>query len=88
MRKNWFVSVGGFIGLFSGLPVLWGTAVKDGYMHAQMPGWLYLVCICAAPLSIFIIGLGAKGQDEHSTPAQVQQAQLQKDAQAAKKEGE
>lgn len=73
-RKNWFTSVGGAIGLFSGLPVLWGTAVKDGYMHTQMPGWLYLVSICAAPVSIFIIGLGAKGQGEHSTQDQIDQA--------------
>jgi hypothetical protein len=78
VRKNWFVTSGGAIGLLSGLPILWGTAIKDGYMHVQMPGWLYLICICAVPISLFVIGLGAKGQAEHSTTDQIQQATEQK----------
>jgi hypothetical protein len=71
MRKNWFTTVGGIIGLFSGLPTVWGNAVKDGMMHTPMPGWLYVICMFCLPLSLGIIGFGAKGQDEHSTPAQV-----------------
>lgn len=74
MRKNWFVTAGGFIGMFSGLPVIWGTAVKDGAVHTAMPGWLYLICVCALPVSLGIIGIGAKGQDQHSTFQEVEKS--------------
>ncbi len=74
IRKNWFVTVGGIIGLFSGLPTVWGTAVRDHMMSTPMPGWLYVLCMFSIPLSIGIIGIGAKGQDEHSTFQEVEKS--------------
>ncbi len=76
IRKNWFVTVGGIIGLFSGLPTVWGTAVRDHMMSTPMPGWLYVLCMFSIPLSIGIIGIGAKGQDEHSTFQEVEKSSI------------
>jgi len=76
MRKNWLTTLGGGIGLFSGLPIIWGTAVKDGMMHTPMPGLLYVFCMFSLPLSLGIIGLAAKGQDEHSTFNEVEKSSV------------
>lgn len=78
MRKNWLTTTAGIIGLFSGLPTVWGTAVEKGYMHSQMPGWLYITCMFAIPFSLGLVGLAAKGQDEHSTSDQIQAPQEKK----------
>lgn len=74
MRKNWLMTMAGMIGLFSGLPTVWGEAMKQGAMHTAMPGWLYVICMFSLPLSLGIVGIVGKGQDEHSTVQQVETA--------------
>lgn len=68
MRKNWLTTVGGIMALFTALPPAMGQA----NMHA--PNWLNLSCFIIGTLGMGIIGFAAKGADEHSTPAQVNQA--------------
>jgi len=66
MRKNWFTTVGGIMAGFGLVPIALGTS------HVKMPDWMYIVCVFMATLGPVVIGVGAKGQDEHSTPDQVQ----------------
>lgn len=73
-KSNLLVTIGGIIGLFSGLPTVWGEAVNKGAHIGPMPGWLYVACMFSLPLSIGIVGIAAKGQDEHSTTDQVNAA--------------
>lgn len=80
MRKNWLMTVAGIIGLFSGLPTVWGTAVREGAIHTPMPGWLYVICMFSLPLSLGIVGISGKGQDEHSTLDQVEKSTIIKQA--------
>jgi ABC-type transporter Mla maintaining outer membrane lipid asymmetry permease subunit MlaE len=62
------VTIGGIMSGFMLVPEALGTA------HVAMPSWLYLVCIFVGTLGPVVIGVGAKGQDEHSTLDQVQKA--------------
>jgi hypothetical protein len=68
MRKNWLTTIGGIMALFTLLP----PALGQANMHA--PNWLNLTFFCVGAIGTGIIGIAAKGQDEHSTPTQVQQA--------------
>jgi hypothetical protein len=67
-KKNWLVTLGGIMAGMGVIPISLGAA------HAHMPGWVYNICIFAAALGPVIIGVAAKGQDEHSTTAQVNQS--------------
>lgn len=78
MRKNWLTTAGGIITLFAGIPPALGAA------HVAMPGWLYMVCIMCGVIGPGIIGIGAKGQDEHSTTAEVNQATIVKTTESPK----
>jgi hypothetical protein len=69
MRKNWLTTVGGIMSGFLLVPEAIGAAGHP------MPGWLYTICIFVGTLGPVVIGVGAKGQDEHSTVEQVQKAQ-------------
>jgi len=63
-RKNWFTTIGGIMAGFGLVPIALGTG------HVKMPDWLYIACIFVGTLGPVVIGVGAKGQDEHSsTPA-------------------
>jgi hypothetical protein len=68
MRKNWLTTAGGIISLLGGVPIALGTA------GVHMPNWLYIICISGTVIGPGLIGLAAKGQDEHSTTDQVQQS--------------
>lgn len=68
MRKNLFTTIGGIMSGFALIPISVGTAGK------HMPDWLYLACLFIGTMGPVIIGVGAKGQDEHSDAAQVQQS--------------
>jgi hypothetical protein len=68
MKKNWLTTVGGVMALFGAIPIALGTA------GVHMPRWLYVVCISLSVLGPGIVGIAAKGQDEHSTPTQVAQS--------------
>ena len=73
MRKNWFTTVGGIMSGFGVVPIAFGTA------HVALPSWLYVACIFLAAMGPIVIGVGAKGQDEHSTAEQVQTATAKKE---------
>jgi hypothetical protein len=68
MKKNWLTTVGGIMALFGAIPIALGTA------GVHMPSWLYIVCISCSVIGPGIVGIAAKGQDEHSTAAQVAQS--------------
>jgi len=72
MRKNWFTTIGGIMAGFGVVPIAFGTA------HVALPAWLYVACIFLAAMGPVIIGVGAKGQDEHSTITQVEQSTVAK----------
>lgn len=66
MRKNWMTTLGGVMAGLGTLPLL-ATA-----SHMALPLWwnacqfpLFLV----GAIGTIIIGVAAKGQDEHSSPA-------------------
>jgi hypothetical protein len=65
MRKNWLTTVGGIMAGFGVIPIALGTA------HVAMPSWLYVLCICFGAMGPVVIGVAAKGQDQHSTTTQV-----------------
>lgn len=67
-RTNLLVTIGGIMSGFLLVPEALGTA------HVAMPGWLYTICIFVGTMGPVVIGVGAKGQDEHSTSDQVAQA--------------
>lgn len=73
------MTVGGFIGILGGLPVIWGNAVHENMISYPMPGWLYVACMFSVPLGIGIIGIAGKGQDEHSTLEQVSKVKKEKE---------
>jgi hypothetical protein len=68
MKKNWLTTVGGIMASFGVIPIALGSS------GVHMPSWLYVLCISFAALGPAIIGVAAKGQDEHSTPTQVAQS--------------
>lgn len=75
MRKNWFTTIGGIMGGFGLIPIAVGTAARElPNAHIMMPGWMYLVCIILAAMSPIVIGVGAKGQDEHPSEDQIRKA--------------
>jgi hypothetical protein len=74
MRKNWFTTIGGIMAGFGLVPIALGTG------HVHMPDWLYIVCIFVGTLGPVVIGVGAKGQDEHSTQDQVAASQSKADS--------
>lgn len=65
-KTNMLTTIGGIMAGFALIPIAVGTA------HIHMPSWLYLVCIFLGTLGPVVIGVAAKGQDEHSTIDQVQ----------------
>ena len=67
-RTNMLTTIGGIMALFTGLPPAMGAA----NLHA--PNWLNLTCFVIGTLGMGLVGFAAKGQDEHSTPEQVQAA--------------
>jgi len=61
MARNPYTSIGGLLGLLSQLPDMWGTAINQGMSLPKMPGLLFIFCHnFALPLSLIMIGLGAK----------------------------
>lgn len=68
MRKNWLVTVGGIMAGCLAIPI--GTT-QLGY---HLPQNLALAFILIGMLGGIITGVAAKGQDEHSTETQVEQA--------------
>ncbi len=73
MRTNVLTTIGGIMSGFLLIPTALGTA------KVAMPGWLYLTCIVVGTLGPVVIGVAAKGQDEHSTKKQVEDATAKKD---------
>jgi hypothetical protein len=72
MRKNWLTTVGGIMGGCLGVPLI---VAQAGY---RLPGWLALTFVCIGAVGGVIVGVAAKGQDEHSTSAEVQAADIEK----------
>lgn len=71
MRRNWFTTVGGIMAGFGLIPIALGSS------GIHMPSWLYLVCVVLATMGPVVVGVGAKGADEHSTLDQVNQSTTQ-----------
>jgi hypothetical protein len=71
LRKNWMTTLGGVLAGLGTLPLLVTAS------HVAFPLWWndvqFPLFLCGAAGTI-IMGLAAKGQDEHSTPAQMQAA--------------
>lgn len=69
MRKNWLTTVAGILSGLGTLPVLVinsGATVPSWWAHVTFP--LTLLGL----LGLVLLGVSAKGQDEHSTQTQVQ----------------
>ena len=56
--------IGAVIGLFGGLPDVWGNAIQQHAIHTPMPDLLYVACKFSLPLGIGIVGIALhqKGQ--------------------------
>lgn len=67
MKKNWLTTVGGIMALFIGLPTVLGAS------HLAVPNWMNVAAIVIGTLGGGIVGISAKGQDEHSTSDQINQ---------------
>lgn len=68
MRKNWMTTVGGVLAGLGTLPLLVTAS------HVAFPLWwndLQFPLLLTGMVGTILMGLAAKGQDEHSTPAQV-----------------
>ncbi len=72
MRKNWLTTVGGIMAGFSGI----GLAAQAAGYH--LPEWLGLTLFLIGSVGAIVVGVAAKGQDEHSTQGEVQAATLEK----------
>jgi len=73
--KNWrssnLATIGGIMAGFAGIPIAWGAAINAHIISTsyQMPGWFFLLCVSLGVLGPVVIGVAAKGQDDHATPA-------------------
>ena len=67
-KTNLLTTIGGIMAGFLLIPQALGAR------HIKMPDWLYIVCMFGGTLGPVVIGVAAKGQDEHSTLDQIQQA--------------
>lgn len=72
--SNGLTTFGGVIAALGAIPIGIGTFDKEFHKHINMPDWLYIICIFAAALGPVLVGVGAKGKDEHSTTDEVQQS--------------
>lgn len=73
MRKNWLTTVAGVMTAVGGFPIALGAM---GYHINQTAS---LVMVVVGMLGGAVLGVAAKGQDEHSTIAQVEGATAPKD---------
>ena len=62
MRKNWMTTVGG---LLAGIP---GAILASGLV---LPPTYHQMLALMGALGVLLLGVAAKGQDEHSTSTQV-----------------
>lgn len=72
MKSNLVTTIGGIMAGMAGFPVLLGTA------HLAVPNWLNVALFLIGATGTVIIGVAAKGQDEHSTATQVDAASEKK----------
>ena len=73
MRKNWLTSVGGILAGASTAVLTSGLTLPPTYQH-------FFAALGA--LGVAIVGIAAKGQDEHSTSTQVALSTAAADAKA------
>lgn len=69
MRKNWLTTTAGIMAALGGVPVL---VAQSG---AHLPAWwssAAFVFVLIGVVGVALLGVAAKGQDEHSTEQQVQ----------------
>lgn len=71
-KTNLLTTIGGIMAGFGVVPIAFGTA------KIALPSWLYILCIFLAAMGPVLIGVSAKGQDEHSTLDEVKQSQADK----------
>lgn len=75
MRKNWLVTVAGIMAALGSVPILVATSgVTPPLWWAHLAFPFILIGI----IGTVLLGYAAKGQDEHSTAAQVQVATIEK----------
>lgn len=73
--KNWVPTLGGYLTALGSVPVIAGTIANQfPSIPLHIPGRIYGLCILMGALGVPMIGLSAKGKDEHSTVDQVQQS--------------
>jgi hypothetical protein len=71
MKKNWLVTVGGIMAGCLSVPI---GAATMGY---PLPKTMAMILIVVGLIGAVVTGVAAKGQDEHSTEAQVQTSTIQ-----------
>jgi hypothetical protein len=74
MRKNWLVTVAGIMAALGSVPILVATS------GVTPPAWwssLAFPFILIGIIGTVLLGYSAKGQDEHSTSAQVQASTIE-----------
>jgi hypothetical protein len=75
MRKNWLTTTAGIMAALGGVPVL---VAQSG---AHLPAWwssAAFVFVLIGVIGVALLGVAAKGQDEHSTSDQVQMSTIEK----------
>lgn len=68
MKKNWLTTLGGIMAGCGTLPMI---ISQSGY---HVPNWLGLTLVLLGGLGLVVMGVAAKGQDEHSTAQEVHTA--------------
>jgi hypothetical protein len=75
MRKNWLTTTAGIMAALGTVPVL---IAQSG---AHLPAWwgtAAFVFVLIGTIGVVLLGVAAKGQDEHSTADQVQLSTIEK----------
>jgi len=73
-KKNWTLMVAAVITALSLMPELIGTMDNQANLNIHVPNWLYILCTFAKGLGPALGLASAKGRDEHSTQAEVNQS--------------
>ena len=76
MRKNWLTTTAGIMAALGSVPVM---VAQSGFTH--LPHWWGSAAfgfVLIGIIGVALLGFAAKGQDEHSTEAQVELSTIEK----------
>lgn len=78
-KTNLLMKISGIMTALGSIPIIVGTIAQQTGIHIQIPNRVYAICVFIGAIGVPLGIASAKGQDEHSTVDQVQQAtQVQK----------